>query len=177
MRRAEKTNMEISKTSKFLSDRGVQVVMVAVTLAILGAGSLAWILMPTPAMAYTARSRTGSAYCRSLDVMAAFRAAGLSAEAVHSASKDERDGLSTHIVVDARRFRISANDEEMGMVLCFKNRWDREQMQKYYLTLNRSFPRFRSWLFVKDKLILQINKEVPEHRARAYGAVLDTIGQ
>ena len=127
--------------------------------------------------ASSAPSAPVSASARSLDVITAFRSAGLMAEVIQGASKDERDGLSPFMVIDTRRFRISANDEEMGMVLSFANRYDMEQLKNYYLRLNRSLPQFGSWLFVKDNILLQINHEVPESKARAYAAVLYTLDQ
>jgi|SRR5581483_978446 len=167
--------MQLSKTHKFLSEWGYLVVMVVVALPILGLAFLTWSLVPTSSTPRTASAPTEAAHWRSLDVIAAFQRAGLNAEVIHGVSKDERDGFSTLFVVDARRFRISTNDAQMGMVLCFENPRDLKQMQDYYFGLNRSLPQFRSWLFVRDNVLLQINYEVPETTARAYAAVLDTL--
>lgn len=135
------------------------------------------IVLLVAGCAPSAHSAPVSATTRALDVITAFRTAGLNAQDIPSVSKDERDGLSAFMVIDTRRFRISANAGEMGMVLSFKNRYDMEQLKNYYLGLNRSLPQFSSWLFVKDNILLQINREVPESKARAYAAVLYTLDQ
>lgn len=113
----------------------------------------------------------------SMDAIAAFHSAGLNAEVIRGASKDERDGLFPFGVRDSQRFRISTNEAEMGTVVCFENRTDLEQVQNYYLALNRSLPQFSSRLYVKDNVLLQINHEVSEPRARAYAAVLYSLDE
>jgi hypothetical protein len=110
-------------------------------------------------------------------VITAFHSAGLEAEVIRGATKEERDGPALGVVVDARRFRISAKDEEMGIVLCFQNLRDMRRMQNYYLGLNRSLPQFSSWLYAKDNILLQINREVSESKAHAYAQVLDALDQ
>lgn len=169
--------MQISRTSKFFSGRGFQIVVVAAALPILGLAFLAWTLLPTASITHTAQAPLESTRRCSLDVITAFRAAGLDARVVRDATKEERDGVFPGMRVDARRFRISAKEAEMGIVLCFQNRDDLEHIQGYYLALNRSLPQFRSWLFVQDNILLQVNREVPERRARAYANVLYTLDQ
>lgn len=168
--------MQISKTRRFLSDWAFHVVIVAITLPILGFAYLAWTILPTP-IVNGAPLAAETAHWRASNVIGAFQAAGLTARVVHGAAKDERDGFSAFRVIEAVRFRISENDKEMGMVLCFETAADREQVQSYFLALNRSLPQFRSWLFVKDNILLQINHEVPEQEARAYANILETLDQ
>lgn len=169
--------MQISRISKFFSDRGFQIVVAAAALPILGLAFLAWTLLPTASMADTAQAPLEATRRCSLDVITAFHSAGLEAEVVRGASKEERDGLFPGIGVEARRFQISTNEGEMGIVVCLNNRDDLEHIQGYYLALNRSLPQFRSWLFVQDNILLQINHEVPERQARAYANVLYTLDQ
>lgn len=110
------------------------------------------------------------------EVIAAFRGAGLKAESVQGLSKDERDGLSTRMGVETIRFRISSTgDDQVGMILTFQHAADLLEMKKYYLGLNQSLPRYRSWIFTQDNILLQINDEVPEQKASEYRAVLDSL--
>src|SRR5688500_17027113 len=85
---------------------------------------------PTPIPADAQPS--GFAQWRVEDILGAFRAAGLRAEVIEPASKDERDGLATLIRVEAVRFRIAAADEATGMILCFARPDDLRWMQDYY---------------------------------------------
>lgn len=167
--------MQISKTRSFLSSRDFKFSMLAATFLLVGLAFLAWILMPTAVVSPAALPPTRLE--RSLDVIAAFHSAGLYAEVVRGLSKDERDGVFPVTVVDSSRFRISSTEGETGMVLSFENYKDLERVQNYYLSLNRFLPQFRSRLFVKDNILLQINHEVPEAKARAYAAVLGTLDQ
>jgi hypothetical protein len=167
--------MQTYKPHTFLSDWGFHLVILAVALPIVGLAYLAWTALPAPNVARPAASQTELTHWRSVDVAAAFQDAGLPAQIVRGESKEERDGLSGFMAVDSLRFRISEGEEEMGMVMCFENAGDLQRMRNYYLGLNRSLPQFKSWLFVKDNILLQINYEVPEHTARAYAAILDTL--
>lgn len=169
--------MQTPKTNSFLSDWGYHLVMLAVAIPMVGLAYLAWAILPTMSVSPPAPAATEAMRRNSLDVIAAFHSAGLDAEVVRGTTKDERDGFSTGMVVDARRFRISDKEGEMGMVLCFESPGDLAQMRNYYQRLNRALPQFGSWLFVKDNVLLQINHEVPEQTARAYAAVLETLDQ
>ena len=169
--------MEKSKTRTFLSDWGFQLVLVAIALPILGLAFLIWSMVPVSG-AGTASSAPAEQEQRSAtDVIGAFRAAGLRADVVRGESKDERDGFSGFMVVDAKRFRVSEKANEMGMVLRFENIRDLKRMQQYFLGLNDSLPQFRSRLYVRDNILLQMNYEVPESTALEYAAVLDGLDQ
>lgn len=146
--------------------------MLAITLPVLGLAYLGWTYLPAPPAAPPVLVPTEQPHLRAQDVVTAFRAAGLPAHIVRSATKEERDGLFAFVQADALRFRISEREGEMGMVLVFKNANDLQRMHKYYLGLNRALPRFKSWLFVKDNILLQINHEVPESTAREYADAL-----
>jgi hypothetical protein len=149
--------------------------MAAVILPVVGLAYLGWSVTAVPAVSPAPPAPTEYARWRALDVISAFRAAGLRAEVLRGETKDERDGLSGYIAGDARRFRIADGEGQMGMVLCFENPGDAWDMRDYYLALNKALPQFRSHLFVKDSILLQINQEVPEETARAYAQVLEML--
>lgn len=167
--------MQTIKLTHFLRDWGFHVALVAVTLPIVGLAYLAWTLTPAQVIPPTAASSAEPVRWSALDIIAAFHSAGLEAQLVRGETKEERDGMATLMVVDARRFRISGKDKELGSVLCFQDRDDLERMQRYLLALNRTFPQFRSWIFVRDNVLLQINHEVSEDTAHAYADVLFTL--
>jgi hypothetical protein len=167
--------MQKFKTQKFLSDWGLHLVLLAVTLPIVGLAYLSWIALPAAGGQNTVPLPPEEVHWLSGDVIRAFQDAGLEAEVVRGATKEERDGLSAIVVADTTRFRLSANPAEMGIVFCFNNLSDLQRMKEYYEGLNHSLPRFRSWLYVKDNILLQINGEVPEEKARAYAQALDTL--
>jgi len=168
--------MQISET-KFWSGWGLYVVLVAIALPILGMAYLVWTVMPGAAEVSSTPPTAQSVHWRAADVIGAFHAAHLNAEVVHDTSKQEQDGMFPGTGVDARHFQISAKAGEMGTVLSFENARDMAQIRNYYLQLNRSLPQFRSWLYVKDNILLQINHEVPERDALAYACILDTLDQ
>lgn len=164
--------METTKSHTFLADWGLSLVMLAITLPVLGLAYLAWTYVPAPPAAPPAAVPTAQAKLLAKDVVTAFRMAGLPAHIVRAATKEEQDGLSSWMQVDALRFRISEQEGQMGMVFVFENATDLQRMRQYYLELNRSLPRFKSWLFFKDNILLQINHEVPESTARQYADAL-----
>jgi hypothetical protein len=136
----------------------------------LAAVGLAACAPPAPAIAL-------DAHWRAPEVIEAFREYGLQAQVMQGATKQERDGLSGIYVVETRRFRISDKENELGMVLSFAKPDELRRMEKYYADLNRTMPQFRSWIFVQDNVLLQINHEVPEKTARAYATVLNSLGK
>jgi hypothetical protein len=167
--------MNTFKTRTFWTDWGFHLVILAVTIPILGLAFLAWTLLPVTGAAPTIAAPPEPARWTASDVIAAFQSADLNAQVVRGETKEERDLFSHLMAIDGHRFRIGDKDGEMGMVLSFNNPRDLARMQNYLLALNRSLPQYSSWLYVKDNILLQINHEVPEHKARAYAEVLETL--
>lgn len=158
------------------SDWFLVIVLSTVTAVILVTGMLglsfvfAWASPPKPIAA-------GSFHrWRNSEIITIFHNAGLTADVIRGATKDERDGFSGGMRVEATLFQLSPRQEERGMILVFENAADLGTMRAYYLGLNKSLPQYRSWLFVKDNVLLQINGEVPEERAKEYAAQLDSLG-
>lgn len=111
------------------------------------------------------------------EIIAAFRAAGLTVDVISDIDKGERDGFATWMIVEAIPFQLSSRQEERGLLLAFHDPAALEKMRAYYLGLNKSLPRYSSRLFVKDNILLQINGEVPEARAKEYAAVLESLAE
>ena len=60
-------------------------------------------------------------------------------------------------------------------VFSFQKEIDLQQVLDYYIALDQSLPQYNSWLFVKDNLLLQINRSVPEDVAKRYAEALDLL--
>jgi hypothetical protein len=137
-----------------------------------GIGFLADVYAPTPYQPpLSLNSATNS------EIITAFQRSGLVADVIRGASKDERDGLSAFGTVETTRFRISRKENELGMIIRFRNYADLERMTAYYRTLNKALPQYGSWIFAKEKTLLQINIQVPESVARKYEMVLYSMNE
>src|SRR5581483_395850 len=102
--------MQTLKSHSFVSDWGFHLILLAITLPVLGLAYLAWTVLPTVMARDIAALPLEEAKPNARDVIAAFRQAGLTAEVVQGATKDERDGLSSLAVADTIRFRLSDED-------------------------------------------------------------------
>lgn len=169
--------METTKRHTFVSEWGLHLVMLAIALPIVGLAYLAWTVLPAKSAPEAVQAPSEVLGWRARGVIAAFHSAGLTAEELRGETKEERDGFAMGMVVEARRFRISAKEGEMGMVLSFENVRDLEQVRDYYQGLNRALPQYGSWVYVKDNVLVQINHEVPESVAREYARVLEGIDE
>lgn len=161
---------------RILTDWAFHIVLSAVTLVVLVSGLLGLtfasaLSRPSPPL------QAPSHPSRNSEIIAAFHDAGLTADVVRGATKDERDGFATWLAVEATPFQLSSRQEERGMLLAFNDPADLEKIRAYYLELNKSLPRYSSWLFVQDNILLQINGEVLEARAKEYAAVLESLGE
>lgn len=156
-----------------LSDWAFHVVVAAVTLVLLAVG----LLGLTFARAFSSQPPSAVPFhqWRNSEILDAFHDAGLSAEVTRGATKDERDGLSTWMVVAATPFQLSPQEQERGVLLVFKDPAALEKMRAYYVGLGKSLPQYKSWVFVQGNVLLQINGEVPEAKAKEYAAVLDAL--
>jgi hypothetical protein len=47
----------------------------------------------------------------------------------------------------------------------------------YYFALGKSSAAFFSWVFIKDNVLVQINGDLPEDKAKQYQTVLDSISE
>lgn len=157
-----------------LSDWAFHLVVAAVTLVLLAVGLLGLAF----ARAFPSQPPSGLPFrqWRSSEIIEVFHDAGLYAEVVRGTTKDERDGLSTWMVVQATPFRLSPREQERGLLLVFNDPADLERMRAYYVGLGKSLPQYKSWVFVQGNVLLQINGEVPEAKAKEYAAVLDALG-
>ena len=112
-----------------------------------------------------------------INIKKALNNAGLQIE-VLSISKGDRDGLFPVMDVESTSFFIPGQGDPTrmhGFILCFQNEKDLQLMQNYYMSLGEALPQYNSWVFIKDNVLLQINREVPEAVAKRYAGALDLL--
>ncbi|HVN54741.1 MAG TPA: hypothetical protein VMT46_10455 [Anaerolineaceae bacterium] len=116
---------------------------------------------------------------RTVDVISAFQAAGLPVE-IPRLRKDERDIFSYDKAIESQRIKIPIQSELTsgnGLIFSFQNEGDLQEMQEFYVGLGEALPQYDSWIFIKDNLLLQINREIPETVAKRYTAALDLLDE
>lgn len=85
-------------------------------------------------------------------------------------------GLAPMTAVEGMRFLIPSLCPDCGgRVLSFASSEDLEVTKAYYAELGRASAIFFSWVFVKDNILVQINGDLPEEKAKQYEAVLDAM--
>ena len=105
-------------------------------------------------------------------VLAEFKAASLEAEGAHKMAPDEY-GLAPMVGDDAQRFVIpSLCADCSGRLFMVTNDGDRARLRAYYDDLAKASAAFFSWVFECKNLLLQINGDLPEDKAREYEAAL-----
>lgn len=138
---------------------------------------------PTAAAIHTETSRSeptntpepGSAFGKwnSQQVIEAFTAAGLEVGETYPFLKSDA-GLVPQVFVEAIRFLIPSLCEDCGgRVFSFIRERDLETAEQYYEVVNEiAF----TWVFVKDNILVQINGDLPEERARQYEVAVSAMG-
>ena len=109
-------------------------------------------------------------------VVQAFKDTGLECEDVYDMTKDDY-GLAPMVAKEGKRFLIpSLGEDNGGRIFTFNNTEDLEKTKAYYDDLGKESAAFFSWTFVKDKVLVQINGDLPEDKAKKYEAALNSIG-
>lgn len=114
-----------------------------------------------------------------IDVLQAFQAAKLPVE-IPQLSKDERDLFANEMAVESRQFVIPNQGDPLlarGIIFSFQNESDLQEIQDYYAALGKELPQYGSWVFVKENLLLQINRNVPEAVAQRYAEALNLLDE
>lgn len=102
------------------------------------------------------------------DVVAAFKTAGLEAENPSAMTKDDY-GIGPYVCTGTH-FSIDATAG--GRVFICDNDQDRDAIAAYYNDLGKASALFFSWVFVKGNVVVQINGDLPEDKARQYEAAM-----
>lgn len=107
-------------------------------------------------------------------VVAAFKAAGLEAESPKKMGKEDY-GLAP-LVGQGVRFLIPSLCADCGgRVFAVENENDMTRLKAYYDEMGKASAAFFSWTFRRGNILVQINGDLPEQRARAYEAALQAM--
>lgn len=109
------------------------------------------------------------------NVIDIFKASGLEAENSYPMTKDDY-GAAPMRAIEAIRFFIPSMCSDCGgRILSFSNQEDLEITKTYYDELGKSSAWFFSWIFIKDNILIQINGDLPEDKAKAYEMALNNL--
>lgn len=113
----------------------------------------------------------------STDIVNIFNSADLEVEEPRTMTKDDY-GMAPMSATEGTRFLIPSLCEDCGgRIFSFSNQEDLDLTKTYYEELGKSSAIFFSWVFVKDNILIQINGDLPEIKARQYEASLNSLGQ
>jgi hypothetical protein len=109
------------------------------------------------------------------DVLSALQASELNVEVLPSGKKDGELGM--FIPVEEQRFRAHIDGKDAdGVILTFYSKEDLMKMENYYRGLNQALPTFKSWVFVTDNVLLQIDGNLPEKQAMRFEQAVNSMG-
>ncbi|UED70696.1 hypothetical protein [Brevibacillus sp. HD3.3A] len=108
-------------------------------------------------------------------VINSFKTSSLEAENVKDMEKSDY-GMAPMTAKSGKRFYIpSLGENAGGRVLTFESQDDLEKMKQFYVEAGKQSAMFFSWVFVKDNVLVQINGDLPEDKAKLYEAALNNI--
>lgn len=104
-------------------------------------------------------------------VIAAFKAAGLEAEAARPMTKDDY-GAAPLVGTGARFLIPSLCADCGGRVIVVADAAERARLVDFYEELGKQSALAFSWVFEKGPVVVQLNGDLPEEQARKYEAAL-----
>lgn len=109
-------------------------------------------------------------------VVDSFKKAGLEAENVRPFDVEEIRKAPTAKYDGTRFFTPSLCPDCGGRIFVAASEKDRDAIFSYYDTLSKAGKTFFSWVFRSGDVVVQINGDLPEEKARKYEAALkDTV--
>lgn len=113
----------------------------------------------------------------SADVVVIFKSASLEVEEARPLTEDDC-GVAPMRAIEGTRFLIpSLCSDCSGRIFSFSSQEDLDLTKAYYEELGKNSAMFFSWVFVKDNILVQINGDLPEEKAKQYEAALDSLEQ
>jgi hypothetical protein len=109
-------------------------------------------------------------------VVAAFKAAGLEAESIRPLTKDDY-GIAPYVGTGLRFLIPSLGEDNGGRIFSVDNPEDLQRLKRYYDEMGKASAMLFSWAFAKDNILVQINGDLPEDKARQYEAALNSLGR
>lgn len=104
-----------------------------------------------------------------------FKKAGLEAENVRDMEKEDY-GLAPMNAQVAKRFFIpSLGKDNGGRIYSFESQEELENMKAYYESFRKKSAAFHTWVYTKDNILVQINGDLKEKKAKKYEAALKQL--
>jgi hypothetical protein len=111
------------------------------------------------------------------DVVQTFKKASLEISGEHPMTKEDY-GIAPMRAVEGIHFFIPSLCSDCGgRILSFSNQSDLDITKTYYDELAKSSAMLFSWEFEKDNILVQINGDLPEEKARKYETALNAMSQ
>lgn len=107
-------------------------------------------------------------------VIEAFKAAGLEAENPFVMTPQDY-GLAPLADEGIRFFIPSICSDCGGRVLYYQDKTYLEKANNYYITLGKESAILFSWVFMRENILVQINGDLPEAKAKEYERILNEI--
>lgn len=108
-------------------------------------------------------------------VVQEFEDAGLKVGEYYPMTVDDF-GLAPYVATDAVRFMIPTICADCGgRIFAFDDPEKLAVTKEYYDKLGEQSAYFFSWTFTKDNILVQINGDLPEEKAKQYQAALDQL--
>ena len=112
----------------------------------------------------------------STDIVNVFKSASLEVDNARPMTKDDY-GMAPMRAIEGTHFLIPSLCSDCGgRILSFSSQEDLEATKTYYEDLGKNSAAFFSWVFVKDNILVQINGDLPEEKARQYESALNSLG-
>jgi hypothetical protein len=109
-------------------------------------------------------------------VISAFKKDGLGVGKTSDAKDEGAGGLAPDLAISGTRFLIpSLGEDSGGRIWSFSNPEDLEKMRKYYTELGESSAMLKSWVIVRENILVQINGVLPKEKAKKYEGSLNSI--
>ncbi len=108
-------------------------------------------------------------------VVNTFKAVGLECENVRSMTKDDY-GPAPMKAAQAMRFYVPSLGENVGgRIFSFSDQTELDDTKRYYDELGKESAWFFSWTFARDNILVQINGDLKEDKARQYEEALNSL--
>ena len=130
----------------------------------------------TTVPAVTPEPTNATARTAAIDVVAAFKSAGLEAESPQALTKKDY-GLAPYVCSGTRFLVPSLGADKSGRIFICPNADDLALLKDYYDKLGRASAMFFSWTFVKGLVLVQINGDLEETVANKYKTALESMHQ
>lgn len=158
----------MTKNTKILLAAGLLVLGICVCSAILVTGA---IILATSRAPLFAQKEIMPA-----DVIATFQTAGLEAENPTIMTYEDYKNSLFPMADESIHFYVPSIDPTAGgRVFYYTDLNQLAKTQNYYVSLGNEMAAFRSWVFVRDHILVQINGSLPEEQARKYETALQSI--